>query len=161
VCHQGICLMMMGTIRGGGLGCTCPENAFLKALLSHLLLERREVVILDMEAGLEHLGRGTARGVDRMLIVVEPGRSSIETAFQIKKLAGELQITNLSIIGNKIRNQSDSEFLRENIAGLNLLGFISYDPEIPQADMANRPPLEGNKNLTREIKAVVTKMEEM
>ena len=161
VCHQGICLMMMGTVRGGGLGCTCPENAFLKALLSHLLLERREVVILDMEAGLEHLGRGTARGVDKMLIVVEPGRRSIETAFQIKKLAGELQITNLSIIGNKIRNQSDSEFLRENLAGLNLLGFISYDPEIPQADMANRPPLEGNKNLTREIKAVVTKIEEM
>jgi len=161
VCHQGICLMIMGTVRGGGLGCTCPENAFLKALLSHLLLERSEVIILDMEAGIEHLGRGTARGVNRMLIVVEPGRTSVQTAFQIKRLANQLRIDSLAVIGNKIRSESDCQFLRANLTGLDLLGFVSYDPGIPEADMANRPPLEGRVNFAQEIKAMVTKIEEI
>ena len=85
--HNGLKLIVMGTIRKGGGGCACPENAFLKSLLSYLVVARDEWVILDMEAGIEHLGRGTAIGVDHMIVVVEPNRTSIETAYRIIKLA--------------------------------------------------------------------------
>ena len=88
--RQGIKLLAMGTIQRGGGGCACPENAFLKSLLGHLMIARREWVILDMEAGIEHLGRGTALGVDSMVVVVEPNRTSLETAYRIRKLAEDL-----------------------------------------------------------------------
>lgn len=158
--HKGINLMVMGTVRGGGLGCTCPENAFLKALLGHLILEREEVVVLDMEAGIEHLGRGTARGVDEMIIVVEPGSRSIETAFRIKGLAEDIGIKNMGIVGNKIRHQSDKEFLMTNMPHLNFLGFISYDEKIIEADLANTSPFEMNTALMEEVKNIAEKITE-
>ncbi len=156
--HKGINLMVMGTVRGGGLGCACPENAFLKALLGHLILEREEVVILDMEAGIEHLGRGTARGVDEMIIVVEPGSRSIETAFRIKGLAEDVEIKNIGIVGNKIRHQSDKEFLITNMPRLNFLGFISYDEKILEADLTNTSPFETNTELMKEVENIAGKI---
>ncbi len=109
--RDGIRLMRMGGIKRGGGGCYCPESALLKALLAHLLLARNEVVILDMEAGIEHLNRGTASAVNRLIVVVEPGRRSIETAYSIKQLASEIGIEALAVVGNKIRNQSDHDFV--------------------------------------------------
>ncbi|MCK4418371.1 AAA family ATPase [Candidatus Aerophobetes bacterium] len=156
--HKGINLMVMGTVRGGGLGCACPENAFLKALLGHLILEREEVVILDMEAGIEHLGRGTARGVNEMIIVVEPGSRSIETAFRIKELAKDIGIKNIDIVGNKIRHNSDKEFLKVHMPHFNFLGFIRYDEKILEADLNNTSPFETNTKLMEEVENIAGKI---
>ncbi len=158
--HGGINLMVMGTVRGGGLGCTCPENAFLRALLSHLILEREEVVILDMEAGIEHLGRGTARGVDQLMVVVEPGRRSIQTAYRIKDLAKDIGIENLVAVGNKIRTDSDQKFLMNNMPHFQFLGFIPYEEKIVEADLANVSPFDLNKDVLPQIKEIAEKMEE-
>jgi CO dehydrogenase maturation factor len=140
----GIRLMRMGNVKPGGSGCYCPENALLKTLLAHLLVARNEVVILDMEAGIEHLGRGTAGAVDALIVVVEPGRRSIETAFSIRELAAELGLKKLAVVGNKIRSQADKDFLISSLPGFNFLGFIPYDQAIVDADLANRPILEAS-----------------
>ena len=113
---DGIRLMVMGRIKRGGTGCYCAEGALLQALISHLLLQRDEVVILDMEAGIEHLSRGTTKAVDRLIIVVEPGRRSIETAQTIIKLAQDLGLPSLAVVGNKIRSEADREFIRNEPA---------------------------------------------
>lgn len=157
-CHKGIRLAVMGTVRGGGLGCACPENAFLKALLGHLILERREIVILDMEAGIEHLGRGTARGVDKMIIVVEPGTRSIETASRIKHLAEDIGIKDMAIVGNKIRHNSDEEFLKAHMPDFSFLGFIQYDEKILEADLNNISPLESNAELMEKVEIIAEKL---
>jgi len=128
--YQGVRLLAMGGGRKGGSGCFCPESAFLRSLLAHLLIGREDVVILDMEAGIEHLTRGTAQGVDALIVVVEPGKRSVETAFRIKELASDLNIGNLFVVGNKVRDHSDADFIREHISDLDLLGLIAYDREM-------------------------------
>jgi len=124
VSHNGMKLIVMGTIRSGGGGCACPENAFLKSLLSYLVVAIDEWVILDMEAGIEHLGRGTAIGVDIMLVVVEPNRTSIETADRIKRLAGEIGIKRVLLIGNKTETEEEREYLRKHAEGHEIIGFL-------------------------------------
>jgi len=119
--------------------------------MSHLLLARNEVVIMDMEAGIEHLGRGTARAVDKLLVVVEPGRRSIETANSIRNLADEIGIKNLAIVGNKVRNESDREFIDSNLPGFSILGYIPYDQSVIEADHANRSPLESSEQIRSAI----------
>jgi CO dehydrogenase maturation factor len=143
--QDGIRLMRMGRIKKGGAGCYCPENTLLKALLTHLLVARNEVVILDMEAGIEHLGRGTAGAVDKLIIVVEPGRRSIETAFSIRKLATEIGLQNVAVVGNKVRSESDREFIISSLPGFELLGFIPYDQALVDADLANLPILDSSE----------------
>ncbi|MEK7353471.1 MAG: carbon monoxide dehydrogenase accessory protein CooC [Chloroflexota bacterium] len=142
---NGIRLMRMGRIKKGGTGCYCPEGALLQALMAHLLVARNEVVILDMEAGIEHLGRGTAAAVDKLIVVVEPGRRSIETAVNIKKLAAEIGLKDMAIVGNKVRNQSDIDFLKASLPGFEFLGFIPYDQAIVNADLANKSPLDASE----------------
>lgn len=155
---NGIKLMVMGRLKRGGSGCYCPENALLKALISHLLLARKEVVIIDMEAGIEHLGRATAGAVNKLLVVVEPGRRSLETAYTIKKLAQDIGLRNISIVGNKVRSQADKEFLTSNLPDFEFLGFIPYDPAIVEADLANRPLFEASPRVTGEIKSIYQKL---
>jgi len=152
--QDGIKLMRMGRVKKGGTGCYCPENALLQALLSHLLLARNEIVILDMEAGIEHLGRGTARAVDKLIVVVEPGRRSIETAFNIKKLATEIGLQNIAVVGNKIRNQPDREFLISSLSGFDFLGFIPYDQAILDADLANLSLLDSSQQVKDAVKDI-------
>lgn len=142
VTREGISLAVMGTVRGGGLGCTCPENAFLKALLRHLIVDRNEIVILDMEAGLEHLGRGTVEAVDRLIIVVEPGMKSIETAHRVEKLSMDIGITSMGIVGNKVRGESDRDFIRKNTENFDFLGWISYNKKLMNGDIQNIPFFE-------------------
>jgi len=151
---NGIRLMRMGRIKKGGTGCYCPENALLKALLTHLLVARNEVVILDMEAGIEHLGRGTAGAVDKLIVVVEPGRRSIETALNIEKLATEIDLPNVAIVGNKVRNQSDREFLISSLPGFEFLGFIPYDQAIVDADLADLSPLDSSQQVVAAVKDI-------
>ncbi len=149
--YDGIKLAVMGTVRGGGMGCTCPENAFLKSLLSHLLVERDEVVVLDMEAGIEHLGRGTAKAVDKLVVVVEPGKRSVETAFRIKKLASEIGIKNILAVGNKIREKEDKDYIMSEMSDFKFLGFISFDEAIIEADIKNCSIWEKGKQFRKEI----------
>lgn len=131
VYKDGIKLMVMGTIRKGGAGCACPENSFLRSLLQHVLFDRDELVIVDMEAGIEHLGRATAKGVDAMIVVVDPDRRSLETAERIIKLAKDIDLKRVFIIGNGVRDASDKDYIQHNLpAGTPLIGFISYNDRI-------------------------------
>jgi len=123
-------LIEMGTVKKGGAGCVCPESAFLKALLSHIFLNRDEVVIVDMEAGIEHLGRGTAQSVEKFLIVVEPNNTSLDTAKKINSLAEGLGIKDISVIGNKIRSDKDKDFIDKNLKEIKVQGYISLDEEL-------------------------------
>ncbi len=152
--QDGIRLMRMGRVKKGGAGCYCPENALLRALLTHLLIARDEVVIMDMEAGIEHLGRGTAGAVDYLIIVVEPGRKSIETALNIRKLATEIGLKNIAIVGNKVRNESDKEFIISNLPGFRFLGFIPYDMEIVNADLGGRAPVSASQQATAAVREI-------
>ena len=152
--QNGIRLMRMGRLKRGGTGCYCPENALLRTLLSHLLIARNEVVILDMEAGIEHLGRGTAGAVDNLIVVVEPGRRSIETAHNIEKLAEEIGLQNIAVVGNKVRSQTDKEFLISSLPGFEFLGFIPYDQAIVDADLANLSLLDSSQQVIAAVKDI-------
>ena len=151
---DGISLLVMGRMKPGGAGCYCAENSFLQALMTHLLLSKDEIVIMDMAAGIEHLTRGTARMVDILLIVVEPGRQSIETALRINALAKDLGIKNVAIIGNKIRNSADKDFITSNLPGFTFLGFVPYDPDIAMADMSGKSLFEASSSVTGEVKKI-------
>ncbi len=151
---DGIRLMRMGDVKKGGGGCYCPESALLKTLMAHLLLARNEVVILDMEAGIEHLGRGTAGAVDRLIVVVEPGRRSLETALSIKNLAADIGIKNLAVVGNKVRSETDRQFLLTSLADFEFLGFIPYDQAVVDADLANRPVLTASPRIISAVKDI-------
>jgi CO dehydrogenase maturation factor len=152
--YNGVRLMVMGRIKQGGTGCYCPENALLQALVTHLLLGRDEVVIMDMEAGVEHLGRATARAVDRLIVVVEPSRRSVETARRIKKLAEEIGLHNIAAVGSKIRSQSEREFITSSLPDFEFLGFITYDQAIVDADLAGRPLFESSPKIVDEVRNI-------
>jgi CO dehydrogenase maturation factor len=128
-------LMVMGGVKKGGTGCVCPESVLLKNLVQHLILRRDEIVVMDMEAGIEHLGRGTSKAVNCLIIVVEPGRRSIETALRIKDLGLDIGLTNIGLVGNKIRGEKDREFLTRSLPDYRFLGFIPYDDQLIEADL--------------------------
>jgi CO dehydrogenase maturation factor len=152
--YKGIRLMVMGRIKKGGGGCYCPENALLQALVSHLLLARNEVVILDMEAGIEHLGRATAKAVDKLIVVVEPSRRAVETAYRIAKLAQDIGLQNIAVVGNKLRSQSEREFLISSLPGFEFLGFIPYDQAIVDADLGNLPLVDASQQIITEVRNI-------
>ncbi len=131
---DGIKLLVMGTVKRGGSGCLCPEGALLKSLVSHLILSRSEIVIMDMDAGVENLGRGTAKGVDAFIIVVEPGQRSFQTARAIRDLAKDLGVKRCYIVGSKTRDEGERQFIINSLADFEVLGFINYHPEVAQAD---------------------------
>jgi len=137
---DGVKMLVMGTIENGGSGCMCPASAFLRALLRHVVLKDKSAVILDMEAGIEHLGRGTTRGIDLMIIVVEPGMRSIETAARIKDLANDIGVKHLAAIVNK----GSSEYVLAHLGklGIPVLGEINYDSELVRADLEGLAPID-------------------
>ena len=134
VSHRGVRLLEMGSVETGGSGCICPESAMLKTLFTHLLFRKDDVLILDMYAGVEHLGRATVDFVDAMLIVVEPTRRSLGTAAQIKKLANDIGLEKLWLVGNKVQEEDEAAFLERESPGLPVLGLIPADPAVQQAD---------------------------
>jgi CO dehydrogenase maturation factor len=151
-------VMVMGGVKRGGGGCVCPESVMLKTLITHLILARDEVVVLDMEAGIEHLGRGTASSVNKLIVVVEPGKRSIETAHQIKKLAQDLGLKNIVLVGNKVRNDQDKEFLIRQLPGFTFLGFLPYNNQIIEADLEGRAPFEKDQLLHLEVTKFVDQL---
>jgi len=139
---DGIKLLLMGTVKEGGHGCMCPEGAMLKTMIQNLLLFRKEAVVMDMEAGIEHLGRATAQAVDRLIVVVEPGQRSIETARKIKELAEDIKLSKVSLVANKVRGDEDKVFFKDKTEGLDILGFLPFEDSILRADMQRMPPWE-------------------
>lgn len=156
--HNGVHLMLMGKMKPAKGGCFCPENAFVKSLISHLLLKENEVVIMDMEAGVEHLSRGTASSVDAMLIVTEPSFSSIETTKRILTLAKRLNIKKVLIIANKIRNDRDKDFIATAFSEKDVVQFIPYNIELEK----NRGVIDNdNKTLGKEMEKIISNLEEI
>ncbi len=157
---DGVKLIVMGGVKKGGSGCICPESVLLRTLVTHLVLLRDEVVVMDMEAGIEHLGRATAKGVNKLIVVVEPGRRSIETALHVKKLAEDLGLHKVAVVGNKIRSASDQEFLKKHLSDLPILGFIPFNEKIIEADLGGRPPYEALPELLEVAKAIAGQLKE-
>ena len=156
--HDGVRLMVMGTVKKGGGGCICPASTMLKALMTHLVLRGQDVLILDMEAGLEHLGRGTSRGVDFLVVVVEPGRRSVDTATHIRSLAADLGVSRILIVGNKIRAEQDKEYLQKSLDGFEFLGFLEYDTQVIEADMADVCPADSAVNAKAKVAEMADKL---
>jgi len=132
---EGIQFLRMGGIKKGGSSCYCRENTFLKALMNSLIMDTKDIVILDMGAGIEHLTRGTSGNVDLMLVVTEPGKSSVQTARIVEKLAIELGVKEVKFIANKVRNEKEREFIDLNFKQSELLGVLDYDEEIAERSM--------------------------
>ena len=158
VTHRGVRLLVMGTIKRGGTGCVCPESALLKNLVTHLLLYRDEVLIMDMEAGVEHLGRATAQAVDALLIVVEPGLRSLQTARRIKKLAADIGLENVYVVGNKVRDENDRDFIAQELSDLDLLGFLSYSPLAIEADRRGVAVFDLDPHMVEEAEAIADRL---
>ncbi len=156
--HRGIKLLQLGTIKQGGSGCICPESALLRSLVTHLLLVRDEVIIMDMEAGIEHLGRGTAEAVDVFLIVAEPNRRSLATAAQIRRLALDIGLTRCYLVGNKIR-AGDQAFLEANSGGLPLVGLIREDGRVTEADREGIAVFDAAPELVEEARRIVMEVD--
>ena len=151
---NGVKLLVMGTVDTGGSGCVCPEHVMLKAILTNLVFRRDDVVIMDMEAGLEHLGRGTASMMDQFIVVIEPGARSVQTYVRIKELAKDIGVTKVRVVANKIRDESDREFIRSRIPADDLLGFISYSPTVIDADRKGLSPYDCSPDARDEIRAL-------
>jgi CO dehydrogenase maturation factor len=156
----GIKLLVMGKSKAASSGCYCPENVFLKRLLKHLVLEPNMVVIVDMEAGIEHLTRGTAEAVDAFVVVVEPGTRSLQTARTIKGMAATLGIAEVFVVASKVRDTSDLDFIKNNIDGGNLIGYISFSADIVRADINAAPPFLHAPNAVIEADIIKKSIEE-
>ena len=157
---NGVKLLVMGTVDVGGSGCVCPEHVMLKAILSSLTYRKDDVVVMDMEAGLEHLGRGTASMMDQFIVVIEPGARSIQTYTRIKELARDIGITKVRVVANKVRDESDKAFLRSRIPEEDLLGFLSYNPEVIDADRRGLSPYDCSPTALEEIRAIKEKLDQ-
>ena len=151
---NGVKLLMMGTVETGGGGCVCPEHVMLKSILSALVFRKDDVVIMDMEAGLEHLGRGTAANMDQFLVVIEPGARSVQTYHNVKRLASDLGVKQVRVVANKVRDAKDEEFIRQSIPAADLLGFIHYNPEIMDADRQGKSPYDFSPTAIEEIRKI-------
>ena len=156
--QDGIRILTMGTVKTGGTGCLCPENALLRSLVTYLLLQRDEVLILDMEAGVEHLGRGTAGAVDAFIVVVEPGRRSIQTAQSIRGLAQDLGIERVYVVGNKIASDSDEAFITEQLPGFHVMGFLPSDQKAMEADRSGRAVFDVAPRLVERARDIVDRL---
>ena len=157
---DGIKLLVMGTVKRGGSGCLCPEGALLKSLVSHLVLSRSEVVVMDMDAGVENLGRGTAKGVDAFIIVVEPGQRSFQTARAVRDLAKDFGVKKCYIVGSKTHDNEERQFIIDSLPDFEMLGFINYHSEVAKADLLGKSVFETAPAAVAEVKDIKRKLEQ-
>ena len=145
---DGVQLLVMGTVKDGGSGCMCPSNALLRVLVQHLLIQREDILVMDMVAGLEHLGRGTARRMDTMLVVVEPRMKSVDTVKRILKLAEDIEVREVLAVGNKIGSKREKRFVEEKMGelGVPIAAYIPRDEAVAEADMLGEAPIDHNPN---------------
>ena len=151
---NGVKLLVMGTVDVGGSGCVCPEHVMLKAILSSLTYRKNDVVIMDMEAGLEHLGRGTAANMDQFIVVIEPGARSVQTYRNVKRLAADLGVRRVRVVANKLRTEEDEAFIRSVIPAGDLLGCIHFNPQIMDADRQGKSPYDFSPAAMEEIRNI-------
>ena len=156
---NGVKLLLMGTVKVGGAGCVCPEHVILKRLLSHMIIQRDEVVIMDMEAGLEHLSRGTTDMVDQFIVVVEPGARSIQTYHSVQRLAKDLGVAKVSVVANKVRGEEDEAFIRSMVPEEDLLGIIHYSNDVSDADRRCASPDDIAPGAVEEIRIIKEKID--
>lgn len=156
--RDGVKLLVMGTVQSGGSGCICPESTVLKALMTHLVLYRDEVVLMDMEAGVEHLGRATSGSVDALVVVVNPGARSRNAAHKIKKLGQDIGIKKIVVLGNRVRSSEDEELIRSSLPGFEVLGFIPEHPEIVNADRDGHRPFDDISSAPQELFQIAEKL---
>lgn len=161
VVHRGIRLLELGGVELGGAGCICPESAMLKTLITHLLVYRDDFLIMDMYAGVEHLGRATAAMVDAMIVVAEPGKRSLATAKQIAKLASDIGIRDLYLVGNKMRNEADVAFLRTHSPGLPVLGTLPVTATVIEADLSGVPAYDAAPQLRAAAHDIVAELDRL
>jgi CO dehydrogenase maturation factor len=160
VSHRNVRLLEMGSVDLGGSGCICPESAMLKTLFTHLLFRDDEVLIIDMYAGVEHLGRATVDFVDAMIVVVEPTQRSLGTAAQIKDLAKDIGLSRLWLVGNKVRSEEEIEFLESNSPGLPMLGTLPMDLGVLDADRLGIPVYDHVPSLKEATGEIAQKLSE-
>ncbi len=158
---NGVKLLVMGTVETGGSGCVCPEHVMLKSILASMTYRKDDVVVMDMEAGLEHLARGTAANMDQFIVVIEPGARSVQTYEKVKQLAADIGVTKVNVVANKVRDESDKEFIRSRIPAENLLGFISYNAEVIDADRRGLSPYDVSAEAVEEIKAIKARIDQL
>jgi len=139
-----VTLLKLGYVKRGGVRCLCPEYAFLRALLSHLVLGRGDVVIVDMVAGLEPMSRGVARGVDLMLCVTEPTAKSIDVTHEIYRLSKDIGVSGFAVIGNKVMSEEDRVYIEKSLNGIEVLGYLPYDENVAKADRLGVAVLDYN-----------------
>lgn len=141
---DGVRLLVLGTIKAAGSGCFCPENAILRSLLEHVILEKDEAVVVDMEAGLEQFGRATCRGVDMLLVVVEPGARSVETAARISELAREMGVKKVGFVANRVRDEGERRAVESLLVkhGLRLLHSLPFSDAVASADLSGLSPFK-------------------
>lgn len=151
---DGVRLLVAGTIKAGGSGCYCPENVLLKRLFRHLVVDRDEIVILDMEAGIEHLGRGTCENMDMLIVVVEPGLRSIQTASAVKKMSEGLGIKSLFVVVNKLRSKQERKFLEDNLKDFEILGELPYSEKVRESDLNYYSPCNADKEFKNSIEKI-------
>lgn len=156
--YENIKLMRIGCVQKGGSGCLCPASTLLRALITHIVLGRDDVVVMDMEAGIEHLGRATASAVDKLIVVVEPGRRSIDTAENIRGLASEIGLKNIVVVGNKIRSEQDRNFLKKHLSDFTFLGFIPYDDALIEADVKGLSPFDIESDAKNIVSNMIAKL---
>jgi len=150
----GVTLLRMGTVERGGAGCMCSEGVFLKAFVDHLILQRDEIAILDMEAGIEHLGRGTAEAVDAFIVVVEPGMRSVQTAHVVRGLAADIGVKEVAAVANRVRNDDDLAFLTEALGDIELLGALPDSDVVRRADREGRSPFAEDPVFDEALRAI-------
>jgi len=160
VLHRGVRLLEMGSVDLGGSGCICPESAMLKTLFTHLLFRKDDILLLDMYAGVEHLGRATVDFVDAMLVVVEPTRRSLGTATQIKKLANDIGLQRLYLVGNKVRNDDEAKFLENETPGIPFIGYMPADLKVQEADRLGIPVYDHVESLKLAVEQIKEKVNE-
>ncbi len=155
-------LLVMGTVEQAGQGCLCPENTFLRALLRHLVLKRRELLILDTEAGVEHLGRSVAENFDLMLVVVEPGAKAIAMANRLAELAKEIGVKQVYAVANKVASDEQEEFIRREV-DIEVIEAVPFDSAVVEADIKNLPLIDVGKEspALRSIVRLSEKIEEL
>lgn len=156
---DGVKMLTMGTVDRGGSGCMCPASSFLRALLRYVVFKESSIVIMDMEAGIEHLGRGTTRGIDLMIIVVEPGKRSIQTAGRIKKLGGDLGIDKFAVVINKVRDD-EVETVKSSLNSLEIpvIGTIPFDLSLAKADLSGQSPVDTPSLALDALKVIKTRI---
>lgn len=158
---NGVKLLLLGTVETANSGCVCPEHVMLKRIINHLVLRSDDVVVLDMEAGLEHLARGTTAGMDQFVVVIEPGARSVQTYKNVKRLAEGLGVKRVGVVANKVRGEEDEAFIREKIPAEDLLGIIHWNNEVIDADRQGKSPYDFSETAVAEIRQIKRHMEEM